>query len=63
MTAAAIHPVQSHSGCSKGVHWRDNAHQECPDLRWPPAVRLMTLVAGSAVAWAVVILLSSLLFG
>jgi hypothetical protein len=42
---------------------RQDSAGACPDLRWPPAVRLLTLVGGSALAWAAVILLGSLLFG
>jgi hypothetical protein len=59
-TAGQIHP---HSGYSGRARSQSAANHGCPDLRWPPAVRLLALVGCSALAWGAVILLSSLLFG
>ena len=55
--------IHSQPNCIYSMHGRDGTRDACPDLRWRPAVRVLALVGGSALAWAAIILLSSFLFG
>jgi len=63
MRAAVIEQIPVTADGAGRAQQQDGARHGCPDLRWPPAVRLMILLGGSALGWTVVILLSSLLFG
>jgi hypothetical protein len=61
MRATTVEQIQVQPRGAGRMH-RQEARHECPDVRWPPAVRLLVLVGLCALSWTAVILLSSLLF-
>jgi hypothetical protein len=63
MGVTTVDRIQAQPAGASRMQSQDATHHDCPDLRWPPAVRLMVLVGCLVAAWTPIILISSFLFG
>ena len=63
MQLVQFHEVPSVIGRGQDSRRDRGSDKDCPDLRWHPALRLLTFVALSAATWAAVYVLAVIIFG